>query len=69
MGLTIGPYDPVYLIFSLINTLMKKKYLTYNEAKEIIRQSLSPDMSKEEKDKLIKSLFIKIDKNQKNNGS
>ncbi len=64
---TLGPYDPITLIFSLINTLMKKKLLSYKEAIEIIKESLSPGMSEVEKDKLIKSIFIKTDNDLKSN--
>lgn len=66
---TLGPYDPIRLTFSLINTLMKKEYISYSEAREIIKQSLSPDMPDDEQEKLLDSLLIKTDKPTKKNRS
>ena len=69
MSVSIGPYDPIILIFSLINTLMKKEYISYSEAREIIKQSLPSSMADDEKEKLLDSLLIKTDKSSKNKRS
>jgi hypothetical protein len=65
MSVSIGPYDPIILIFSLINTLMKKEYLSYSEAREIIKQSLPSNMTDDEKEKLLDSLLKKTNKSIK----
>ena len=57
----IGPFDPIKLIFEIINTLIKKYDLSEEEAKRILKNSLDPSMSEEEKNKLVDSLFIKKD--------
>ena len=57
MGVFIGPYDPIKLAITLINTLLKKGLITVQEAKDILKQSLNPSMSDDEKDKFIESLF------------
>lgn len=66
---SLGPFDPIELIFSLMNTLMKKEYISYSEAREIIKNSLSPSMPDNDKEKLLDSLLIKTDKPSKNNRS
>lgn len=59
MGIRFGPYDPLQLIFNIMDTLMKKGLISYDEAKNIISTSLPPEMSNEEKNKLLDSLIIK----------
>jgi hypothetical protein len=55
----IGNIDPLKLQFELINHLINKGVITDDEAKKILRSSLNPNLSEEEKDKLVDSLFIK----------
>ena len=69
MSVSIGPYDPIRLTFSLINTLMKKEYISYSEAREIIKQSLPSSMADNEKEKLLDSLLKKTHKPVKKNRS
>ena len=59
---SLGPFDPIELIFSLMNTLMKKGLISYSEAREIISNSLSPNMTNNDKEKLLNSLLIKTNK-------
>ena len=48
MGIRFGPIDPLQLIFNVMNALMKKGLITYEEAREIIKGSLDPNLPKEE---------------------
>lgn len=57
MGVRIGPFDPLQLLFETLNILMKKNYISYEEAREIMRKSLPQEMSNEDKDKLLDSLI------------
>ena len=62
MGIRFGPFDPLQLLFEVMNTLMNKGYFTIDESREIIKKSLPPEMLEEEKVKILDSLIIKKDK-------
>ncbi|MDD5083601.1 MAG: hypothetical protein PHT88_01510 [Candidatus Moranbacteria bacterium] len=53
----LGPFDPLKLIFNVINSLLAKGILSIEDAKKIIKESLDPNMPDIEKDKYIESLF------------
>ena len=57
MAIRFGPFDPLQMIFNVMNALMKKGFLTGEEAKDIVRQSLDPNMSESEKNKIIESVY------------
>lgn len=57
MGIRFGPIDPLQLIFNVMNALMKKGLITYEEAREIIKGSLDPNLPEEEKEKILDSLI------------
>jgi len=56
MPVMIGPFDPLQMIFGILNTLIDKGVINDSEAEEIIRKSLNPKLSEEEKNKIIESL-------------
>ena len=62
MAIRFGHFDPLQLTFQIMNTLMSKGIISYEEARNIIMQSLPPDneMSLEEKNRLIDSLLTRI---------
>lgn len=66
MAIRIGPFDPLQLIFKVMDNLMRKGLISAEEAKDIIRQSLPPDneMPSEEKEKLINSMVRKVESPQ-----
>ena len=55
----IGNIDPLKLQFELLNTLIRKNIINVAEAKKILKDSLNPNLSDEEKGKLVDSLFVK----------
>lgn len=57
MGILLGPFDPLQLIFNILNTLLKKGLISYDEARGILKESLNPQMSGEEKEKVLNSLI------------
>ena len=57
MGILLGPFDPIKLIFNILNSLMAKGLLSNDDARKILRDSLDPNMPDIEKDKFIDSLF------------
>jgi len=57
MGIRLGHFDAIQLIFNIMNTLMKKGLISYDEARSIIKESLDPNMSEEEKGKILDSLI------------
>jgi len=59
MPILFGPFDPMKLIFSILNSLISKRLLTISEARDILRSSLDPNMADVEKDKFVDSLFMK----------
>lgn len=59
MGIRFGVFDPMQLIFQIMNTLMKKGLISYDEAREIIRQALPPEMPSTEKDSIVDSMVKK----------
>lgn len=61
MAIRFGHFDPLQLTFQIMNTLMRKGLISYDEARDIIRQSLPPDneMSSEEKDRLLDSILTR----------
>lgn len=60
MGIRFGNFDPLQLIFSIMNTLMHKGQITYDEAREIIKNSLPPEMPEDEKNKIVDSMVKKV---------
>lgn len=62
MGILLGPFDPLQLIFNTLNTLMKKGLLSYVEARAILKQSLDPNLPEEKKEEILNSLITKVDK-------
>lgn len=57
MGIRFGPFDPLQLTFNVMNTLMQKGFITYEEARSIIRASLPPEMPEQEKNALLDSMI------------
>jgi len=57
MGILLGPFDPLQLIFNILNGLMKKGLVSYDEARSILKESMNPQMSDEEKEKILDSLI------------
>jgi len=56
MPVRIGPFDPLQLIFQVMNTLMRKGLISYEEARQIIRDALPPEMPEQEKEALLNSM-------------
>lgn len=56
MSIRFGPIDPLQLIFGVINYLIEKGTLTFDEGEQLIKSSLDPSLSEEEKEKIINSL-------------
>ena len=57
MPVRIGPFDPIALIFGIMNVLMKRGLMSYDEAMEVLQQSLDQAMPEEEREKLLGSLL------------
>lgn len=58
MSILLGPFDPLNLIFNVINVLLNKRIISMDDARNILKESLDPNMSESEKNKFIDSLFI-----------
>ena len=56
MGIRFGPFDPLQLTLNILNTLMQKGLVTLEEARNIIRGSLPPEMPEPEKEALLTSM-------------
>ena len=68
----IGPFDPLQLIFNLMDQLLRENKITPEQAKTILRNALPPDseMSPEEKEKIVSSMITqrKQQDNQESDG-
>jgi hypothetical protein len=60
MGIRFGPFDPLQLTFEIMNTLMQKGLISYDEARQIIRKSLPPEMPDAEKEALLNSMVKRV---------
>lgn len=56
----MGPFDPLQLIFNIINQLMKKGLISVDEARSILKASMDPAMTDSDKEKVLDSLIRKI---------
>lgn len=56
MSVFLGPFDPIKLIFAILNTLMSKGLITIKESRSILKEALNPSMSELEKENLLDSL-------------
>ena len=59
MGITVGPIDLLKLSFETVNLMLVKGIITYDEARLIIKKSLDPKLSDEQKEKIVDSIVIK----------
>lgn len=57
MGFRIGPFDPIQLVFALLNLLMKKNLITIDEVRLLLKESLDPKLPEEEKEKILDSII------------
>jgi len=57
MGIRLGPFDPLQLTFNIMNALMQKGLISYDEARKIIKDSLPPEMPETEKEALLTSMI------------
>ena len=64
MPLRIGHFEPLQLIFGIMDILMRKGYLSYEEARQILSEALPSDMPVKEKENLLNSLIKRIDTEQ-----
>lgn len=57
MAVSIGPFDPLRIQFNLLNALLSKGVLTYDEARSILKNSLNPELPEAEQEQILNSLF------------
>jgi len=68
MGIRFGPFDPLQLIFEIINNLVEKKIILPKEADRIVKSSLEPSLSEKEKENILNSLKGNSQKKQEKDG-
>lgn len=59
MGIQIGPWDPLKLTFEIMNNLMKKGVIQYEDAVEILMKSLPESMSIEDKKAIVSKMVVR----------
>lgn len=57
MSTFIGGFDPIRFSFNIIDALLEKGYLSEEEAKKIIKETLKPSMSEKQKNDIVNSLI------------
>jgi len=61
MSVLMGPIDPIRLLFNVLNGLMARKLISYDDVRKILRDSLDPNMPDLEKEKYLDSIIVKKD--------
>lgn len=59
MGIQIGPWDPLKLTFNIMDNLMRRNIISYDDAVEILTKSLPEDYSQEQKQEIIGKMITK----------
>jgi len=59
MPVLLGPFDPLKLILNTLNHLMQKGLISVDEAKGILLESMDPNMSDKEKNKIVDGMVEK----------
>ena len=57
MGVLIGPFDPLQLIFNTLNVLMQKGVISYDEARQLLKNSINPSLPDDKKEEILNSLM------------
>lgn len=57
MAILLGPFDPLKMIFGIINSLLQKNIISYEEARAILKNSLNENLPDAEKEKILDSLI------------
>lgn len=57
MPVLLGPFDPLQLVFNLMNTLLRRGVITQDEARAVIHDSLNPSLTEEQKTEIIDSML------------
>ena len=57
MGILLGPFDPLQLMLNILNVLLEKGVVSYDEARIILKKSLDPNMPDEKKEEVLNSLI------------
>ncbi|MDO8600825.1 MAG: hypothetical protein Q7R73_04480 [bacterium] len=65
MGILLGSFDPLKLVFNVLNALMTRGLISYDEARKILKDSLDPNMSEIEKEKFLDSIIVKSHESKK----
>lgn len=60
MSILIGPFNPLNLTLHTLNTLLKKDVITYEEAREILKNSLDSELKEDEKNRIVDSMLKRV---------
>ena len=56
MGIRFGAFDPLQLIFGIMDRLLRNSLISEEDARNIIRQALPPEMPADEKERIINDM-------------
>ncbi len=59
MGILLGPFDPIKLIFNIINVLMSRNLLSEEETRTLLKNAMDPQMPEDEKENILNSIIRK----------
>jgi len=57
LAFLVGPFDPLQLIFNTLNVLMQKGLISYDEARQILKNSINPSLPDDKKEEILNSLI------------
>lgn len=63
MPILLGPFDPIKLIFGIINILLSQNIISYDQARRLLRDAMNPNMPEAEKEKFLDSIIKRTDGN------
>ena len=56
MGIRFGDFDPLQLIFGIMDRLLRNSLISEEDARSIIRQALPSEMLADEKERIINDM-------------
>ncbi len=57
MGVLLGPFDPIKLILNILNQMLQKNLINVDEARQVLYDSLDPNLSEDDKQKVLNDLI------------
>jgi len=57
MPILLGPFDPIKLIFGILNEMLSKNLISYEQARALLKNALDESIPETEKEKILDSMI------------